>query len=532
MLALSTGTRLGPYEILAPLGAGGMGEVYRARDTRLERTVAIKVVKSQLTHSSELRTRFEREAKVVSQLQHPHICVLHDVGRDGATDFLVMEFLEGESLSNRLKKGPLATQELLKIAMEIADALDKAHRAGVIHRDLKPANVMLTKTGAKLLDFGLAKPAGMAAASGAGAPLLSAAVTTSSPSPQLSPLTTQGAIVGTIQYMSPEQIEGKEADARADIFAFGAVLYEMATGKRAFEGKSQISVASAILEKDPEPVSAIRNPISPVLAHVIARALQKDPEKRWQSASDIAAELQWASDPATALAPESIRSSAAPPLRHRWLLGLASIALIAGILAAALTLSRRPAENRRLDAALPPSEDLAYDMTGDAGGPPAISPDGTHLVFGAGGRLWLRSIESGEVHPLEGTESSEFPFWSPDSRRVAFFAAGKLKTVDASGGAPMTLCDAPNPRGGAWSSKGVLLFTPNIRSALYQVPEAGGTPTPVTTLDSAKHSTHRWPQFLPDGDHFLYLATNHSGLQEFAGIYLGSLNRSAPNPGM
>jgi len=254
-----------------------MGEVYRARDTRLERTVAIKVLNSKLTHSSELRARFEREAKVVSQLQHPHICVLHDVGCDGATDFLVMEFLEGESLSSRLKKGPLATQELLKIAMEIADALDKAHRAGVIHRDLKPANVMLTKAGAKLLDFGLAKPAGMAAASGAGAPLLSAAVTTSSPSPQLSPLTTQGAIVGTIQYMSPEQIEGKEADARSDIFAFGAMLYEMATGKRAFEGKSQISVASAILEKDPEPISAIQPMSPPALEHVVRTCWRKIP---------------------------------------------------------------------------------------------------------------------------------------------------------------------------------------------------------------------------------------------------------------
>src|SRR5262245_10600801 len=327
MLALSTGTRLGPYAILAPLGAGGMGEVYRARDTRLERTVAIKVLKSQLTHSSELRTRFEREAKVVSQLQHPHICVLHDVGRDGATDFLVMEFLEGESLSNRLRKGPLATPELLKIAMEIADALDKAHRAGVIHRDLKPGNVMLTKTGAKLLDFGLAKPAGKAAASGAGAPLLSAAVTTSSPSPQLSPLTTQGAIVGTIQYMSPEQIEGKEADARSDIFAFGAMLYEMATGKRAFDGKSQISVASAILEKDPEPITSIQALAPPALEHIVQRALTKQPDDRWQSASDIKAELKWIAA-SSGSQPALTRTTMGKHSRMRW--GWA----IAGILAA------------------------------------------------------------------------------------------------------------------------------------------------------------------------------------------------------
>jgi serine/threonine protein kinase/Tol biopolymer transport system component len=507
-----------------------MGEVYRARDTRLDRTVAVKILPKNLSEDPEFKQRFEREARAISSLNHAHICQLFDVGSQDGTDFLVMEFLDGETLAERLRKGPVPLHELSKTGVEIAEALAVAHRAGIVHRDLKPGNIMLTRSGAKLMDFGLAKPASLGAPGSGSAPLLSAARTVSGPSP-ITPLTTAGSIVGTIQYMSPEQIEGKDADARADIFAFGAVLYEMATGKRAFEGKSQISVASAILEKDPEPVSATRKPVSPVLEHVIARALQKDPEKRWQSASDIAAELQWASDPATSLAPDSLPANTVPPPRSRWLLGLASVAVIAAVLGAVLTLSRRPAENRRLVAALPPPEDLSYDMIGDAGGPPAISPDGVHLVFGAGGRLWLRSIETGEVHPVEGTESAEFPFWSPDSRKVAFFSAGKLKTVDASGGAPMTLCDAPNPRGGAWSSKGVLLFTPNIRSALYKVPAAGGVPEPVTTLDTTKHSTHRWPQFLPDGDHFLYLATNHSGLQEFAGIYLGSLSGSPPKTG-
>ncbi len=254
-MALASGTKLGPYEIHSPLGAGGMGEVYRAKDTRLDRTVAIKVLNSQLVANAELRARFEREARIISQLQHPHICVLHDVGHDGATEFLVMEFLEGESLADRLRRGPLPAAELLKIAIEIADALEKAHRAGVVHRDLKPGNVMLTKLGAKLLDFGLAKPAAATAATGArgsgSASVLAAALTQTSPAATPgTPLSAAGAVIGTVQYMSPEQVQGIEADARSDIFAFGAMLFEMATGKRAFEGKTQASIVGQILAVD------------------------------------------------------------------------------------------------------------------------------------------------------------------------------------------------------------------------------------------------------------------------------------------
>src|SRR6202040_153620 len=259
-MALTPGRKLGPYEILSPLGAGGMGEVYRARDTRLGRDVAIKVLPNHLSSNPDLKQRFEREARAISSLNHPRICTLHDVGHQDGVDFLVMECLEGESLADLMKKGPLALKESLRIGIEVCEALEAAQRAGIVHRDLKPGNIMLTKNGAKLMDFGLAKPATI---SGAGnAPLLSAAQTISGPSP-ISPLTTAGAIVGTIQYMSPEQIEGKEADARADIFSLGAVLYEMATGKRAFEGKTQLSVASAILEKEPEPISA-KSPMAPV----------------------------------------------------------------------------------------------------------------------------------------------------------------------------------------------------------------------------------------------------------------------------
>src|ERR1700758_3887292 len=298
-MGLSRATRLGPYEIIAPIGAGGMGEVYEARDTRLERTVAIKVLNSALVASPNLRTRFEREAKTISQLNHPNICTLYDVGHEQDTDYLVMEFLQGESLEERLKRGPLPLKELISIGSDIADALERAHRAGIVHRDLKPGNVMLTKTGAKLLDFGLAKPTAIGAAVSGAAPLLSAAMTLTSPSPQHSPLTQQGALVGTVQYMSPEQIQGIEADARSDIFALGAVLYEMAAGKRAFEGKSQISVASAILEKEPDPLITTQPTAPAALEYCVRTCLSKNPDERFQTAHDVKLQLKWVAQSST-----------------------------------------------------------------------------------------------------------------------------------------------------------------------------------------------------------------------------------------
>jgi Tol biopolymer transport system component/tRNA A-37 threonylcarbamoyl transferase component Bud32 len=530
-MPLISGTKLGPHEIIAPLGAGGMGEVYRARDTRLDRSVAIKVLPAHLSSNPDLKIRLEREARAISSLQHPHICVLHDIGHQDGIDYLVMEYLEGETLADRLRRGPLPVEQALKIAIEIADALDKAHRRGIVHRDLKPGNIMLTKDGAKLMDFGLAKPGGLAAAMSAD---VDRALTPSSPTSPLAiptgsatPLTVAGTIIGTFQYMAPEQIEGKEADARSDIFAYGAVLYEMLTGKRAFEGKSQISIASAILEKDPEPISAIREKVSPALEHVISRALIKDPEKRWQSAGDIRAELEWAGSSGNAVGADA--GSATGILRgarERWLLGIAVVVAVASLIAASVAFWKKPPESTHLVASLGPPEDTNFELIGDVGAPPAISPNGTNLAFGAGGRIWLRSLVSGDMHALEGTENGTFPFWSPDSRKLAFFSAGKLKILDISGGAPVPICDASNPRGGAWSAKGVLLFTPNIRSGLYQVPASGGTPAAVTTVDTSKHSTHRWPQFLPDADHYIYLATNHAGQREFSGIYVGSLSGS------
>src|SRR6266403_2036146 len=280
-MPLFPGTHLGPYEITGPLGSGGMGEVYRARDTRLERTVAIKILPRELSNDPIRKQRFEREAKTISSLNHPHICVLYDVGSQDGIDYLVMECVEGETLSKRLEKGSLPLDQVLKVGREIADALDKAHCSAVVHRDLKPGNIMLTPTGAKLLDFGLAKPA---------VPLASAATLTAV---RTNPVTEEGTIVGTFQYMSPEQVEGKEVDGRSDTFWLGAVVYEMVTGKRAFEGKSQLSVASAILEKEPEPISAAKPMTPPALDHAIRRSLAKEVDKRWQSAADLAGELQW-----------------------------------------------------------------------------------------------------------------------------------------------------------------------------------------------------------------------------------------------
>src|SRR3954463_348597 len=291
-MSLTAGTRLGAYEIVGQIGAGGMGEVYRARDTRLERTVAIKVLNSQLVASAELRARFEREAKVISQLQHPHICVLHDVGSENGTEYLVMEYLDGEALAEKVKRGPLPTTELLKIAIEVADALSRAHKSGIIHRDLKPGNVMLTKSGAKLLDFGLAKPiAATASAAGVGssASIFAAAATMTSPA---SPLSSAGTVIGTVQYMAPEQIQGQEADARSDVFAFGVVLYEMATGKRAFEGKTQSSIVGQILAVDPPPIASLQPMSPPALSRLVQTCLAKDPDERFQTIHDVKLRLQ------------------------------------------------------------------------------------------------------------------------------------------------------------------------------------------------------------------------------------------------
>jgi eukaryotic-like serine/threonine-protein kinase len=514
-MALASGTKLGPYEIQSALGAGGMGEVYRALDTRLDRAVAVKVLASHLSSSPELKQRMEREGRAISSLNHPNICQLYDIGSQNGTDYLVMEFLEGETLAERLKKGALPLAEAFKIAIAVAEALAVAHRNGIVHRDLKPGNIMLTKGGAKLMDFGLAKPLGIQSTTGSGsAPSFTAAATMSGPSP-LSPLTTAGSIIGTIQYMSPEQIEGKEADARSDIFAFGAVLYEMVAGKRPFAGKSQISLASSILENDPELITTLKPGTPPAFEHVVTTCLQKNPEERYQSAHDVKLELQWVA--ADRSSPAVVAPSPSPaPSHSRERLGwAAAIAVAIALGALAGMFLNRPVQSAQATrTVIDPPPNVTLSLTGDFGGPPILSPDGASLAFAATGadgkiELWVRPMNSMEARKLSGTEGAIFPFWSPDGRSLAFFADSKLKMVDISGGYAAVVCDAPFGRGGAWGPDGTIVFAANTESPLVRVSASGGTPVPLTKIDTTQYSSHRWPFFLPDGKHFLYLAMNH-----------------------
>ena len=520
-MGLASGTKLGPYEIAAPLGAGGMGEVYRARDTRLDRTVAVKILPSHLSSHPDARQRFEREARVISSLSHPNICHLYDVGCQDGVDFLVMEFLEGETLADRLRKGPLATEHLLRYALEICEGLEKAHKSGVIHRDLKPGNIMLTKAGAKLMDFGLAKALQEVR------PPSSGLTVTIASSKADQPLTAQGAVVGTFQYISPEQLEGKDADQRSDIFALGAVLYEMATGKRAFEGRTTASVIAAVLERDPAPISAAQPASPPALDRVVKTCIAKDPEERFQSVHDLKLQLKWMGD---GVASGSYAAPYLPGVRgvraSRWLPWLiAALAMIA-VVVLGIMLSGSAGNKPLIRTQIAPSEKLQFNFVNDTGGPPEISPDGTRIVFSArsGGKtqLFLRSMSQSTPQVLPGTEDAIFPFWSADGREVGFFQAGKLKRFEIAGGAVLTVCDAPVGRGGSWSSDGTILFSPQFSAPIFQVPASGGAPAPVTKF-SGQYTSHRWPFFLPDGKHFLYLATSHTEISDTA-VYWASLD--------
>jgi Tol biopolymer transport system component len=515
-MSLQAGRKLGPYELGEAIGAGGMGEVYRARDTRLDRTVAIKVLPAHLADSPELRQRFEREARAISSLNHPHICSLYDVGYQDGVSFLVMEYLEGETLAQRLERGPMPLSDVLKYGVQIADALDKAHRQGVVHRDLKPGNIMLTpQTGAKLMDFGLAKSA-IAAAS---------ISSMTAPAHASSPITTKGMIVGTFQYMSPEQVEGKEVDARSDLFAFGAVLYEMMTGRRAFQGKSQLSVASAILEKEPEPISIVQPLTPPALDRTIRKCLAKDPEDRWQTARDLQLELKWIAESGSqAGAPAVVVAGRKQRERWAWM-AAAAFAVLAIVFAVGFVL-RAPLPPRALTATILPPDNTSFVAA-------VVSPDGTRMAFTARGsdgalKLWVRSLDALSAQPLSGTDGASLPFWSADGRSLGFFTQdGKLKKIEASGGPPITLCDIPAiPRGGTWNLDGVVLFGMVGRNGIQRVSSAGGAVTPATKLDEArKDANHRWPVFLPDGRHFLYnvrATVRNEALGE--DLYVGSLD--------
>ena len=497
-MTLSAGTRLGPYEILAPLGAGGMGEVYKARDTRLERTVAVKVLPEHLSSSPEIRLRFEREAKTISQLSHPHICALYDVGNQDGVEYLVMEYLEGETLAERLLKGPLALEQTLRYGVEIADALDRAHRAGIVHRDLKPGNVMLTKSGVKLLDFGLAKLAAPAAGAVSGLSMLPT-------TPRGSNLTAEGTILGTFQYMAPEQLEGKEADTRTDIFTFGSVLYEMATGKKAFSGGSQASLIGAILHTEPQPISTVQPMTPPALDRVVKTCLAKDPEDRWQSAHDVANELKWIAEGSQAGVAPSAASASSRRVRERVAWALAASFLIAALAAWGFFLRRRAPEAHPVRLTLETPAKAPFEFFDHA----TLSRDGRSVAFIAhtstGRRsIWIRPLDALRASPVPGTEDAQQLFWSPDSKSIGFFAEGKLKRIEASGGPPQVLADAPSPDGGTWGSDGTILFSPKVYDPLYRVAATGGAAEPATKLGPGEDS-HTWPCFLADGKHFVFL---------------------------
>ncbi len=509
------GNRLGPYELVAPIGAGGMGEVWKGRDTRLGRDVAIKILGVAFRQNEQFRARFDREAKTISSLNHPNICTLFDVGEHDGMNFLVMELLEGESLAERLQKGPMPLDQVLRYGAQVADALERAHKQGIVHRDLKPGNVMITKGGAKLLDFGLARPSSESAAVNGLTDMRTEA----------KPLTQEGTILGTFQYMAPEQLEGQEADSRTDIFALGALLYEMATGRRAFEGTSRTSLIAAIVSAHPPPISTVIPMTPPALEHIVRKCLEKDPEDRWQSAHDVASELRWLSE-AGSQAGVSTSVTLRRRTRERLAWGAAAICAIAAIGATAAWVRNQPPPPEPFLATLETPADsalLPFDLLGLA-----LSPDGRRVAFAAnlnagGQQLWIRDLSSTNAVPLRDTAGASYPFWSPDGRYLAFFAGGKLKKVDLRGGSPEVLADAPTGRGGSWGGD-TILYAPSIRSPIQAIPAAGGKPKAVTRFNAELEVTNRWPRFLPDGKHFFYISRQRVAKGEVGQLMLASLD--------
>ena len=516
-LSLAPGARLGPYEIVSPLGAGGMGEVYRARDTRLGRDVAVKVLPPSLAGDDSARLRFQREAKAISALSHPHICTIHDVGSEAGLEYLVMELIEGESLAGRLSRGPLPPAQALRIAGEIGAALAAAHRLGIVHRDVKPANVMLTRSGAKLLDFGLARlrerDPDVA---------FSFLKTQAETRPEL---TEAGTVLGTLSYMAPEQLEGRPSDARADIFSFGAVVYEMLTGRRAFAGETRAAVISSILTATPPPVTSTLPALPVALDRIVATCLAKDPEERWQSAADVGRQLDSLAEDGP-----GAKDLSSPPRRafSRWLPWVvATVATVAAVAAVFLGLPARALIRKgavgpmasttvRFSLPPPPNGGFGYSMEQTF---LAVSPDGSQLVYAAtepegGRRLWLRQLGALAARPIAGTEEAVSVFWSPDGQAIGFFSGSKLKRLDLPGGAPVTICEVAAGGGtsGTWGAGGEILFAPIQGEALYRVPASGGVPEALIRPDRARGETRVcWPWFLPDGARFLYVVRIRDG---------------------
>ena len=502
-MSLEPGNKLGPYEIIEKAGAGGMGEVFKARDSRLDRTVAIKILPANIAGIPDFKQRFEREAKAISSLNHSNICTLYDVGHQDGYDFLVMEFLEGETLATRISRGPIPYNEMLQIAVQIAGALDSAHKQGLIHRDLKPANVMLTSEGSKLMDFGLAK-----LAVNGGSPQAMTAIT------QTTPLTGTGTILGTMQYMAPEQLEGKEADARSDIFAFGALLYEMTTGKRAFEGSSQATLIAAIIEREPAPISVVIPDTPPLFERLVKKCLSKDPQKRWQSAADLSDELRWISQAGSQVG-LPVRIAKRRQFKFTVARIVGAVAIMCSLVLGYLLLTQ-PEEVRYTNRfAISPSSETAEIRAVNWS---RISPDGRMIAFRATDTmgvtmLWIRPLNSLEPYPLRGTESITRQFWSPDSKYIAFFKGNQLYKIPVSGGPAQLLCETYGADGN-WGSKGYILFDGLASDTLKFVSASGGTPQYATTIDSAKgERSSAWPWFLSDGVHFLYILYTTTGSQ-------------------
>ena len=523
-MSLPAGARLGPYEILEPLGKGGMGEVFKARDSRLDRLVAVKILPPEWAQDTAMIERFDREGKAIASLNHPNICALHDLGRDAGVSFLVMEYLQGETLAARIARGPLDLDEALDVAVPIVDALDQAHRRGVIHRDLKPGNIMLTKTGPKLLDFGLARtpaPPGKKS-SGSGESGTVAAVPTT-------PLTVPGLLVGTLQYMAPEQLDGLEADARTDIFAFGTVLHEMITGKRAFEGKSQILLISAIATNDPPPLTTAQPATPPALEHVVKTCLAKNPEDRWQTARDLLAELKWIAGggaAATAIMPATRR----PNRRSPWL--LPALATLAIGLAASLAV---PAYSYFQGSSPPP--ELRYRLW-TMPTLPRIQQTGIFSISAGGSAVVFRGDESAVPDPiglyigrigdvayrrLPGTDLATQPFWSPTETELAFLLGDRLFRVSVAGGQPQEIARVKNMLGGTWSVSGTILV--GSSDGIYRVSAEGGAPELLIKKTATETGLH-WPHFLPDGRRFLYLSWATE--ERDRAIMLGSLDGAPP----
>ncbi|HEV2762406.1 MAG TPA: protein kinase, partial [Pyrinomonadaceae bacterium] len=516
-MALSPDTRLGRYEIRSLLGEGGMGEVYLARDPKIGRDVAVKVLPARFSADAERLARFEQEACAAGALNHPNVLAVHDVGQHDGAPFVVSELLEGETLREKLRGAPLSQRKAVEYASQIARGLAAAHERGIVHRDLKPENIFITSDGrAKILDFGLAK-----LTHGDGRQSQ-----TEIPTRRVD--TDAGAVMGTVGYMAPEQVRGKKVDHRADIFSFGAVLYEMLAGHRAFRGESAADTLSAILKEDPPDLSESNSAVSPALERLVLRCLEKNPAERFHSASDLAFALEALSG-ANAVSGEQATATHGPArrgVRRRELIawGVAGAALLAAALSLVLP-SLRPTPQE--DPAAAARFLLAPPGKGEVAGAPVISPDGRRVVLvvrDVAGRqsLWLRPLDALDAQQLAGTEGAVSPFWSPDGRSIGFIAAGKLKKLDLSGGPAQTLSDAISV-GGAWNRDGVIVFARSPTEGLYRIPAAGGTPEPLTTLDKSRNEyTHAWPHFLPDGRHFLYVAG--ASPREQSAIFLGSLD--------